>query len=114
MDLSLRLNCAFARVAVKQFSCIKRGMSRLSINRQKRKDEFQLLFAGVEEFCDLHGDGDFGKLVVILVGPGVAILFLTVLVRDGTQTRVCVLNIVRHFLLLIGKLCHCPSKRNIQ
>ncbi len=51
MDLSLRLNCGFARVAVKQFSFMKKGMYRSSINRQKRKDEFQLLFGGVEGYC---------------------------------------------------------------
>ena len=114
MELALRLNCGFARVAVKEFSGIRRGLSRSSINHQKRQDKFQLLFADVEKYCDSHEDGDFGQLIVIVVGPGVVILFLTVLGRDGTQTRACVLNIVVHFLLLIGKLCHCLRKRNIQ
>ena len=59
MELALRLNCGFARVAVKEFSGIRRGLSRLSINHQKRKDKFQLLFADVEKYCDSHEDGDF-------------------------------------------------------
>ena len=59
MELALRLNCGFARVAVKEFSGIQRGLSRSSINHQKRKDEFQLLFADIEGYCDSHGDVEF-------------------------------------------------------
>ena len=60
MELALRLNCGFARVAIKEFSGLKNGISRrYSINHQKGKDEFQLLFAGIEGYCDLHGDGEF-------------------------------------------------------
>ena len=47
MELALRLNCGFARVAIKEFSGMK---GRSSINRQKRKDEFQLLFEVIEEY----------------------------------------------------------------
>ena len=100
MELALRLNCGFARVAVKEFSGIRRGLSRSSINHQKRKEKFQLLFADVEKYCDLHE-------VVILV------FVLDCFGKRWNQTRACVLNIVVHFLLLIGKLCHCLRKKNI-
>ena len=52
MELALSLTCGFARVAVKEFSGIRRGLSRSSINHQKRKGKFQLLFADVEKYCD--------------------------------------------------------------
>ena len=89
-------------------------MSRSSINHQKTKDEFQVLFAGIEGYYDLHGDGEFWAISRHSGWTRCFDLFSTVLGKDGTQTRAYVLNIIVHFLLLIGKLCHCLRKRNIQ
>ena len=43
--VSLLLNCGYARVAVCEFSAVKRGKSRCSLSREERAKKFQKLFA---------------------------------------------------------------------
>ena len=54
-SLSLVMNCGYARVAVVEFSRLKRGKSRSSINRVERVERFQELFKDCHSF-DMHND----------------------------------------------------------
>ena len=49
--VSLLFDCGYARVAVSEFSAVKRGKSRCSLNREERAEKFQKLFANCSSFA---------------------------------------------------------------
>ena len=50
MDLALSFNCGFARVAIRDLSALKRGKTRSGICLNKRREEFQKVFSGIEGY----------------------------------------------------------------
>ena len=49
--ISLAFNCGYARVAALEYSFIRRGKSRVSIDRETRIKEFKNLFQDYENFA---------------------------------------------------------------
>ena len=49
--ISLLINCGYARVAVFEFSAVKRGKSRFFLNREERAEKFQKVFANCSSFA---------------------------------------------------------------
>ena len=51
IPVSLAFNCGYARVAAIEYSCVGRGKTRSSINRETRIEKFQNLFRDYENFA---------------------------------------------------------------